>query len=612
MKNINCIQNTFAKLFLLAILFGLGLSSCNKDDASLSSGTFEEVVEQGGVFSAPTTSNEITEVSEPVLNEVDGEIWTCTTETVSIQEGAGGNEGFSLFSPNSNVIYPGSLLQGKTLSQGTPDVIAVARAGGEISTDVLDGNIVSSFEVDEVSKSKVTDAINNIIAGSTGVLPANFNIKIENIQSREQFALSLGLDVNSTFVDVESKLNYSSNTNKNTFMVNLNQSFYTMSFNIPTSLDQIFDPSVGPEDLARYVGPGNPATYVSDVTYGRVYYMMIESSSSITEMDAAINASFNGVATQVDAEIEASYLSELNELKISVFAYGGESGSSLLTASTGGQIDAVVALLEEGSVIQAGKPISYVVRSVYDNQIVSTQLATNYDVTNCVPVGNQGAPPYIQHWTGNVVSSIGPIGAAFATTGTEFVLINKAGTQYLVSNTGTLDGPFPISKLTNEPLPFSGIGAACNIDGNNAEEPFVMVFDETGTQYTYFNYVSGNQLSIHPISDIANGSNPFNLLGIGAVAFQYKDSDGPSQRYMFSAEGDQYAHYSNNPNEFDDLYDLYYWGNPDGLVSARISAVGAAIGFRIGDDIFRILFDKGGTKYVVHGNGGLILGPFDL
>ena len=82
-------------------------------------------------------------------------------------------------------------------------------------TDNMDGekkaNEKLNMQTAQIPKGlTVTDAINNIIAGSTGVLPANFSLKIENIQSQEQFALSLGLDVNSTFVDVAGKLNYDS------------------------------------------------------------------------------------------------------------------------------------------------------------------------------------------------------------------------------------------------------------------------------------------------------------------------------------------------------------------------------------------------------------------
>ena len=121
-------------------------------------------------------------------------------------------------------------------------------------------------------------------------------------------------------------------------------------------------------DASLSVGPGNPATYISSVTYGRIFYMLVESTSSRTEMDAAINASFNGVTTDVEVDMKTNYVAELDELSITVFAYGGEASSSLMTVGET-QLDELAALLAEGSDIRTGKAISYVVRSVYDNQI---------------------------------------------------------------------------------------------------------------------------------------------------------------------------------------------------------------------------------------------------
>lgn len=595
-------------LFLTGILFiGLVLVQCNKLN------TYSDVIDSGGGMPDPEVTNEKV-VTDSYDEERDGVKWTCTTESVSIQEGAGGNGGYPLFSPNSGVIYPGNLLQGASLHKSTPDLIAVDRAGGVISTDIFDGNIQSFFEVDVVSKSQVTSAINNIIAGSSGVVPANFNIDIKNIQSREEFALELGIDVNSTFYDLEAKLGYDSESEKNTFVVNLNQSFYTMSYDVPTSYDKVFASTVTPEELSKYVSPTNPATYISDVTYGRIYYMLVSSSSSITEMDAAINASFNAIETKVDAEIETSYMSSLKELKISVFAYGGDSETSLLTVGTT-DIHKLSTLLAQSSIIESGKPISYVVRSLYDNRIVSTQLATNYDVTNCMPSGPDGAPPYTEHWTGEVISRMGPVGAAYNTTGSEFVLISKDGKDYMVSNTGKLEGPYSIDNLGAGQFPMDGIGAACNIDGNAFGKPFIQLFDHSGTNYTYLNPETGKYLSVRPISQLAQGDNPFGAVGIGAVGFNFKDEDGPSNRYVFNKQGTHYALYKNNPNEFGNTYQLYKWG-PDHSITEHFSEIGAIIGFYIGNTRYFLMFNGAGTKYImygdINGNGTEVIGPFDL
>lgn len=131
------------------------LSSCNKEDVSPEGPkTFDEVVETGGEFKSAVRSEEILE-EEPGTEIVAGEVWKCTTKTISAMQPGGGNNGFPLFNPNASVIYPGSLLQGKSLKKATPDVIAVERAGGTVSYDLNNGNLASSFTVDEVRKSTI-------------------------------------------------------------------------------------------------------------------------------------------------------------------------------------------------------------------------------------------------------------------------------------------------------------------------------------------------------------------------------------------------------------------------------------------------------------------------
>ncbi|MEM6964670.1 MAG: thiol-activated cytolysin family protein [Bacteroidota bacterium] len=613
MKKIAC------RVLSISILLLVFNTSCKKEDVTTNDPqTFQEVIDNAGAMPDPTES-ETSETLGTTTEMIDGQNWTCTTEQQSIETVGGGNEGFPLFSPNSDVIYPGNLLQGNSLNLGTPKIIAVERAGGTISTDVLDGNIEPERYVEAIKKSSVITAINQIIDGSTGVLPANFYMKVKNIQSREQLALELGVDVNSSFVDIESKLGYSSDTQKNTFMVNLNQTFYTMSYDIPTSLDQIFAPSVTPDDLGRYVGEGNPATYISSVTYGRIFYMLIESTSSRTEMDAAINASFNGVTTDVEVDMKTNYVAELDELSITVFAYGGEASSSLMTVGKT-QLDELATLLAEGSDIRAGKPISYVVRSAYDNQIVATQLATTYDVTNCVISGAGSPPPYTEHWTGEIVSQMGPVGAAFKTGGseTEFVLVSEDGTQFLRSDLGTLEGTFSINEMFDSPFPIETIGAARRVNGYNQPHPYRFQFyDKSGFQNVMYNPFDNTWGSVN-----TGATAPFDGVGIGAFTSK---SATASDMYFFNKEGNKWTVFnSNTPGNSRDLWE---WGASIGSSQSDpllVFNIGAATGYTSGSgNIFYILFDKGGTRYQIYGrgfapvtssnpNGIGTIGPFDL
>lgn len=608
-------QNRFFKLILL-VVFTVGLTSCSSDSGDepvqegeiFTDADFSKVVTSAGELETPSTSEELIEEKE--INEViAGEVWNCTTKTYDALKGGGtGRDGFPLFNPNASVIYPGSLLQGKSLPKATPDVIAVERTGGTISYNLNNGNLASSFTVDKVAKSSIQDAMNNIIANSPSDLPANFSFNYSQVQSREALALSMGVDFENAFAEVSADFDFSTERAYNRILVELKQNFYTMSFDIPTSLKGLFDESVTPDQLAKYVQAGNPATYISDVSYGRIYYMLVESTSSYTEMNAAVEAEFNAVVGKTEVEIDASALRELSEVKIKVMAFGGESSSTIRTI--GGNLSELVDLLAESSTISTGLPLSYVVRSVNTNQIVGVQLATQYDVTECTPAPAGGEPIHTAHWKGKVLSRMGPVGAAFALQGTEFILISEDGKRYMRSFEAKLEGPFPLSALFEGEVPFGGdgIGAACNLEGNDAGEgSTIMLMSKNGL---FYNYAGGGEWKDWQsnIEDLADGNNPLALSGVGAMLFNSKDPLGPSTRFMFNKVGSEYALYRNNPNSFTQLFDRTQWG-PDNTIPFDI---GAGIGFYLGNTRQFIMFDITGTKYVISDGSNSPIGPFEL
>lgn len=71
------------------------------------------------------------------------------------------------------------------------------------------------------------------------------------------------MNVSTLSTDVETSLSFSQDTTKNGFLVTLNQSYYTMSFELPSKPEDLFAEDVSGADIAPYVDPGNPAVYVS-------------------------------------------------------------------------------------------------------------------------------------------------------------------------------------------------------------------------------------------------------------------------------------------------------------------------------------------------------------
>ena len=440
-------------LLCAAVVFSF-LSSCNKKNDNLS---FQNVFENGGIFEDPMNS---TTKSITVDTVVDGDsLWACSTETYSIIQGL---QEFPLFNPNSSVIYPGNLLQGGSLKNASPDVIVVDRAAGTFSIDIVSGAWSNSAYVDEVVKSKVVQAMNDIIYGSSSSIPANISFSMQEVHSEQQMALALGVDFTAYGTALQGNLGFSSNSNYNRVLVKLSQSYYTMSFDLPASYDDLFAPTVTPQDLQQYVTPGNPACYISDVTYGRVFYLLVESTSSSSNITSSINASFAALPNSPSANVNASYLSNLENLNIKLFALGGDASTTLYTISSA-NVNNLVSVLGAAGDISTGVPLSYVCRAVNGNNIVSVNLATSYDVQFCEPIG-----PIVGDY-GSLPTPVLNLDASDANTSNNGIINYVTGTniesnRYEVGNTyGSNVGGRVVENWPDA----NGINVASSSDPNN-------------------------------------------------------------------------------------------------------------------------------------------------
>lgn len=581
-----------------SLLVFLGCKKDKDDPTSQNQAeTFEAVIESGGGFDPVQKSKTVVDSSSSEKTE-DGQRWRCTTTTYDAKDGAGGDGGFPMFNPNANVIYPGSLLQGSSLRKATPDVIAVDRAGGTISYDIIDGNLQSSFTVDEVKKSTITDAMNQIISQSTGVIPANFNFTYTNIQSRKQFALEVEADYENAFLELEGYLKLNTDKSYSSYLVQLNQSYYTMSFDIPTSREQLFASNVTPKDLEKYVGPGNPATYVSDVTYGRTYYLLIESTASSFDLEAGIKGSFSAIASSGGGSVDASYLSTLSNLKIQVFAYGGEASATLRTVVDASTLDSLVNKLASAGDIASGKPVSYVVRSVYDNRVVAVQLANQYDVTNCVPIGSGNTPPAAtSHWDG-IVDNFGAIGAAVNMRYNRIALFNKAGNRYLLSQDGNvLTGPYELSDLGDGEIELTSVGAG-GVYRSPTVTGGVYFFNLNGNTYQEMaGATSFNNTYPRSIGTFHGGGCPFNAQGIAGTASINVSTGNSHGVLVINKAGDEYSIYNTQSNKWQAANTIAGSGLEVNGNKAPFTAFGAVCYMRIGTIDYTIFFNKQGTQY---------------
>ncbi|KPM31528.1 Thiol-activated cytolysin [Croceitalea dokdonensis DOKDO 023] len=440
-----------------------------------------------------TTQNEDYERKESADGDIIEQRWICTEKEVDI---TGGTQTFPLYNTNASVIWPGNLLQGKTLDNATPQDITVKRAGGKITYNLVTGNPQATVEVDVVDQGTVQQAMNDVIAQNGDITPANFTLDVVAINSREELALEMGLKVSTLTTKVSGDFSLDTSSEVSSVLVKLTQQYYTMSYVKPTSLDEVFDPSVTPEQLATFIQPDNAGTFISSVTYGRIFYMLYESTASAQDMEAALKGSYNAVAGKASASVDIESLREYNNLNVKVIAYGGDSQGTLnaVGATFGGEdavdnLQDIVERLAESSDIAGGLPLSYVVNSLENpSQVVSTNLATRYTVKTCELKGvlpPQTYQPLLDLFSDD--EDGGGIGAMVQVSRSNVLIFNKMGDKYAWYNgaTASIKGIFGI-KEENSPLgvvPFDKIGAATQLSDSR-----IYFFDETGLNALRFSY----------------------------------------------------------------------------------------------------------------------------
>jgi hypothetical protein len=348
---------------------------------------FQSVALSGGEFEEVQEVHDVQE--ETVVEMVGNESFFCTTTHYDIVEAP---DDFALFNPNAEIIWPGNLLQGSSLGQATPNPIPVMRGPGTIVMTILNGSPNVSRELPEVSLASVQNAMNQIISTASDTIPARFQFSYEEVHSWDHLALSLDVSVSYLTNSISASLDFSTDREYNRYVVQLYQTFFDMAFQIPTRTEYFFHADETADNLARFIQPGNPPAFISQVTYGRIFYMLIESTSESMKIDASLSASFSAGAVGGSMDAGATYISDLENVKIKVFALGGNQSDALQAITT--DFNSLKSFLASGGQIRSGLPLSYVARSLSrPDQIVSMAVAANYDVTTCIPVGESFEEP---------------------------------------------------------------------------------------------------------------------------------------------------------------------------------------------------------------------------
>ncbi len=301
------------------------------------------------------------------------------------------------FDPNADTLWPGALVQTRSLSHGILEPIGVRRAPGDVTiTNVVIGGgggtggggaPVYSRTVAAPSNASMQEAIGEILRGGPVSSAARVSYRAARVHSLEEAALKVGVDVGWLGGSVKAKFEGGYKNTQTTFFVDFTQAYYTASFGTPESPSAVFDGAVKTSDLAPYVGIGNPPAYVASVTYGRRLMLKIESAASESEIKAALDAAL-AVGIDVKAGVSADYRSVLEKSDITVFGLGGSPAdlAALTQANGEKQVEAVLAYVTNGATYSPASPpapLSYTLRYLANNQVARVGSTVDFEVPDC-------------------------------------------------------------------------------------------------------------------------------------------------------------------------------------------------------------------------------------
>ena len=326
--------------------------------------------------------------------------WNCVTTRHSASQNP---DDFFMYNPLASVLWPGNLVQGKSLESGIPTSIPVdvaKRRPGNISIAVVspDGQGFANPRfrtVENMQFSHVNQAMNDVLADFWGNSPANYNIGMGFVYSESQFSSSTKAGYSGPFARASASFNINWSESKTRMMVQLQQQYFTMVYDDPAGLDGVFTPDITVNNLRNYTENGNPICYISSVTYGRIYYLLYESTASALKLQAAINFSI-GRASGMN---ETDYYNTMAQTIVQVFQLGGDAQRGIETAWAQ-DLEGIKEFLAEGANVSfqsPGAPISYTVKFLKNAQMVRMNNTMEYFVENCVPETTENECPSFDH-----------------------------------------------------------------------------------------------------------------------------------------------------------------------------------------------------------------------
>lgn len=295
------------------------------------------------------------------------------------------------YAANSDSMFPGAIISADSVLTGLFTQQVLDRAPETISVSLENLGGKKSALIANPSLSSYREALTGVLQQEiTGSTPANLASEIEEVHSKEQLDMALGVQASWGLgvASLKTSFDWSKQETRSRYVVKYTQAYYTVDLDAPQSPSALLAPTVQLADVQAKMDETRPPVYVSSVTYGRMVLFTFESEYSASEMGAALEFAYSG-GVDVKGDVSVTYKDMISKSKITAFILGGDAGSAVKTIDS---YEALIAFIKSGgnySRESPGAPIAYKLNYLRDNSPARMSFTTDYEVKDCVRVSQK-------------------------------------------------------------------------------------------------------------------------------------------------------------------------------------------------------------------------------
>jgi len=343
-------------------------------------------------------SFKVTPVQEVVDTKTDNQCGlSCTVTTVKLGKNF---DETVLYSPGSNLIYPGAIVSALSITTGIPQpVILLPGYQRPLTVSVLGLSLVDNTRVvEDPYAGSVDSAISDILTSNLGTASTAANISVEVIEAhtREQAGIEGGLsaifDPNNS---ISAGFNFENLNESRTVFIKVIQRYYTATVRLYPKGEYYFNNSVNYEDLCGQIEPGDVPVIISDVVYGRILIYEMSNQQEITKdkIEASFKAKVLGQGNLTD-ELERVF--ETSEKRVLVLGGDPEAAVKIINSEDAAEFFKVGLRWGANS---PGVPLIYRLRYMSEGMPgFSYGKTTEFQIKDCRVVG--GDNQYNIKWVG--------------------------------------------------------------------------------------------------------------------------------------------------------------------------------------------------------------------